>query len=138
MPLDDDALELLAMSVDFESDDRVNYCLPDFPLRCYGGSVQELMSRGCARGRPRRPGCGVLSPLRPRLERIMVHPMPGIPGALHVTHALQANHRADIADIAEAHAERVRWRAAFPGRGGAAADGHADCRDQPKVWTRGR
>jgi len=47
--LDEEELETLVLSVDFESDDRIKYCEPPQLFKCYGGSLQELINSGLER-----------------------------------------------------------------------------------------
>ena len=47
--LDEEELETLVLSVDFESDDKINYCEPPQLFKCYGGSLQELVNSGLER-----------------------------------------------------------------------------------------
>lgn len=47
--LDEEELETLVLSVDFESDDKIKYCEPPQLFKCYGGSLQELINSGLER-----------------------------------------------------------------------------------------
>jgi len=47
--LDEEELETLVVAVDFESDNKIRYCEPPQLLKCYGGSLQELVNNGLER-----------------------------------------------------------------------------------------
>ena len=49
IPLDEEELETLVFSVDFDGDDKIRYCEPPQLLRCYGGSLQEMVNTGLER-----------------------------------------------------------------------------------------